>query len=332
MIQKIQYVVTKETNPYKNIALEEYLLKNTKPGSCVLYLWQNRHTIVIGRNQNCWKECKVTKLEGDGGFLARRLSGGGAVFHDLGNLNFTFLVPEEDYDVDRQLKVIVEACRFLGICAEKTGRNDITVEGRKFSGNAFYKTEKKCYHHGTLLLRVDMENLSQYLNVSTDKLKAKGVSSVKSRVTNLCEYCPDITVELMTEKLIEAFEKVYGLKAEEIPIDSLPKKELEERTQFFGSKEWKYGNHLPFTFSCSKRFEWGDIDLQLQVEKGNIVDVKIYSDAMEETFLLKWMDALKKIPFRQQDMIEKLENLALENEVQKQMIKDMIALLKEQEL
>ena len=151
MIQQIQYVISKGTNPYENIALEEYLLQRVSENTCILYLWQNKNTVVIGRNQNCWKECKVTALEEDGGYLARRLSGGGAVFHDLGNLNFTFLVRKVDYDVDRQLEVILTACRMLGIHAEKTGRNDITVDGKKFSGNAFYKTEESCYHHGTLL-------------------------------------------------------------------------------------------------------------------------------------------------------------------------------------
>lgn len=330
MIDKIQYVVTKETNPYRNIALEEYLLQNVETGTCILYLWQNRHTIVIGRNQNCWKECKVDGLEKDGGFLARRLSGGGAVFHDMGNLNFTFLVPKEDYDVDRQLKVIIEACRLLGVHAEKTGRNDITIDGRKFSGNAFYKTEKSCYHHGTLLLHVDMENLSRYLNVSTDKLQAKGVSSVKSRVTNLKDFCPEITVELMTKKLIEAFQNVYGLTAEELREDELPKDVLEEKYRFFSDPAWKYGRHLPFTFRAAKRFGWGDADLQLEVKEGRIADAVIFSDAMDETFLLQIPEALKECEFRQDAMKKSLQSIPCNTEEQKEIIKDVETLLKEE--
>lgn len=330
MIKHIQYIVTEETNPYKNIAMEEYLLRNAAPETCILYLWQNRHTIVIGRNQNCWKECKVAELEADGGFLARRLSGGGAVFHDMGNLNFTFLIPEEDYDVDRQLKVIVEACRLLGIKAEKTGRNDITVDGKKFSGNAFYKTEGKCYHHGTLMIQVDLENVSHYLNVSADKLKAKGVSSVKSRVTNLSEFYPGLTIELMTEKLIEAFQNVYGVEAKELKTETLPKEILEERAEFFGSPSWKYGKHRPFSFAASKRFIWGDIDIRFQVKEGIIEHADVFSDAMDETFLLKVPEILEGCPFDPKAMEERLTAMNQETEEQRQMIKDIELLLKEQ--
>lgn len=330
MIKYIQYIVTEETNPYKNIAMEEYLLRNAAPETCTLYLWQNRHTIVIGRNQNCWKECKVAELEADGGFLARRLSGGGAVFHDMGNLNFTFLIPEEDYNVDRQLKVIVEACRLLGIKAEKTGRNDITVDGKKFSGNAFYKTEGKCYHHGTLMIQVDLENVSHYLNVSADKLKAKGVSSVKSRVTNLSEFYPGLTIELMTEKLIEAFQNVYGVEAEELKTEALPKEILEERAEFFGDPAWKYGKHRPFSFEASKRFGWGDIDIRFQVKEGIIEHADVFSDAMDETFLLKVPETLEGCPFDSKDMEERLTAMNQETEEQRQMIKDIKLLLKEQ--
>ena len=181
MIQKIQIITTSNTDPYENLALEEYLMDTVEPGTCILYLWQNRQTVVIGQNQNAWQECKVKELEEDGGFLARRLSGGGAVFHDLGNLNFTFLLPRSEYDVARQSDVIVQAVRSFGLAAERSGRNDILVDGRKFSGNAYFKRGANAYHHGTLLIHVDMANLSRYLNVPADKLRSKGVRSVVSR-------------------------------------------------------------------------------------------------------------------------------------------------------
>ena len=150
-------------------------------------------------------------LEAEGGHLARRLSGGGAVFHDLGNLNFTFLVPAEDYDVARQLAVIAEACRSLGIGTETSGRNDLLADGRKFSGNAFYQSGTNHYHHGTLLVDVDTERMGRYLSPSQAKLAAKGVSSVRSRVVNLRELRRDLTIPMLREALTGAFSQVYGL-------------------------------------------------------------------------------------------------------------------------
>ena len=201
MIEKITYIETANTYPYQNLAVEEYLLLHCDKEECILYLWQNRNTVVIGRNQNAWKECLVSKLEEENGYPVRRLSGGGAVYHDLGNLNFTFLVRKENYNVDKQLNVILEAVKKLGIHAEKSGRNDILIDGHKFSGNAFYEQGDCCYHHGTLMVHVNLGELSRYLTVSKDKLQSKGVDSVRARVANLTEYAPDATVELLKQKL-----------------------------------------------------------------------------------------------------------------------------------
>ena len=281
MIQKLYVIESYDTDPYRNIALEKYLLDTLTPGDCVLYLWQNKNTVVIGRNQNAWAECRTTLLEEEGGKMARRLSGGGAVFHDLGNLNFTFLVNDEDYDVDKQLSVIQTALAGLGIAAEKSGRNDLLVDGKKFSGNAFFHRGGHAYHHGTLLVNVNMEKLSRYLTPPKAKLEAKGVASVRSRVANLTEFVPELTCDALRKYMAQAFSKVYGLPYCVKELDLEADKIIEEDRNTLSSWDWLFGSRLPFSFSCERKFDWGWIQLQLQVESGHVLHAQVYSDAMD---------------------------------------------------
>lgn len=281
MITKTTVFQTDVTDPYENLALEEHLLFSTEPGECILYLWQNQHTVVIGKNQNSWKECDVSLLETEGGYLARRLSGGGAVYHDLGNLNFTFLVRKEDYDLDKQLRVIQEAVRSFGIPAEKSGRNDLLVDGRKFSGNAFYDSGMYSYHHGTILVDVNTERLSRYLTVSKEKLKSKGVDSVRSRVGNLKLFCPDITIDGMKKAMCRAFGEVYGILPEYRELLKEEREQVSILKEKYASWDWKYGKRIPFTHSISRRFSWGEVELVLNVDQGRIRDSVLYSDALD---------------------------------------------------
>ena len=330
MIKNIRYLITRETNPYKNLALEEYLLKNVKDDECILYLWQNQHTVVIGRNQNPWKECKVTKLEQNGGHLVRRLSGGGAVYHDLGNLNFTFLVSKESYDVNKQLDVILKAVNSLGIPAKKDGRNDITVEGKKFSGNAFYRTGKQCYHHGTLLVDVDMGSLSRYLNVSKKKLASKGVESVRSRVCNLKDYDKTLTIDRMIDELIKAFGQVYGLEPVSLEERHLKYEEIKRGIDKFSSWDWKYGKKMDFNYSIGKRFPWGEIDIKLHVSSGVIKDALIFSDALEVEPFIKMAQVLKDCEFTITAMLKAVESIEFfQEEKQKE---DIIYMIQNEDL
>ncbi len=283
MIRHIMFYRTACTDPYENLAVEQYLLEHVDPGTCLLYLWQNRNTVVIGRNQNPWQECRCALLEADGGHLARRLSGGGAVFHDLGNLNFTFLMCQEEYDLERQLSVIMQACRALGLPARRSGRNDITIQGRKFSGNAFYTHQGRSYHHGTLLVDVDTQAMGRYLSPSPAKLKAKGVSSVRSRVVNLAQLCPGLTVEVMALHMLEAFEQVYGRTAQELNPGALPAGSIQTLTEHNRSWEWLYGRKMAFSLELTRRFEWGELCLRIQADHGIMRDVAVYSDAMDWT-------------------------------------------------
>ena len=236
MLQNLWICRGEGTDPYENLALERHLLERVEAGACVLYLWQNENTVVIGRNQNPWAECRTALLAEEGGHLARRLSGGGAVFHDLGNLNFTFLVQKPDYDVDRQTQVLLRACRSLGVPAERSGRNDLLAQGRKFSGHAFYAHEGRCYHHGTLLVAADLERMGRYLRPSAAKLRSKGVPSVRARVANLREFLPGLGVEDMAEQLEQAFSAVYGLEARPLPLEALDRARLEELAAVLGNQ------------------------------------------------------------------------------------------------
>ena len=326
---KLSYILSDQTNPYKNLALEEYLLWNVEKDECILYLWQNRHTVVIGINQNPWKEAHVKELEQDQGFLVRRMSGGGAVFHDLGNLNFTFLVRDEDYDVGRQLDVIIRAVSKFGIHAERSGRNDILTDGKKFSGNAFFNSRGYCYHHGTLLLDVDMSHLSRYLNVSQAKLQSKGVDSVRSRVINLKELAPDMTIKTLQDALIEAFGEVYGDTPRPVAAGRLNQAEIEACEAKYASWEWRLGRKLPFTAEYGSRFAWGDLTLQFCVEGGIIQDAMAYSDGMETNFIKAIGGALKGTVFSSSEIKRKLLDLAKSEPVDAGMLTDITGFVEE---
>lgn len=281
MIQRLQLIESHSTDPYYNLALEQHLLETVAEDTCILYLWQNADTVVIGKNQNAWKECRTALLEQEGGRLARRLSGGGAVFHDLGNLNFTFLMPQPEYDLDRQLAVIQQAVQSFGIPARRSGRNDVLAGDRKFSGNAFYKNGKQAYHHGTLLVSADLQRMTRYLDPGKAKLEAKGVDSVRSRVCNLSELCPNLTIPELKQALTQAFGQVYGLSVEQLSPDALDQAAVEALRCRNESWEWNYGPKLPFSFQCEGRFPWGGVQITLQVEHGTVALAKVYSDAMD---------------------------------------------------
>lgn len=328
MINKIKIYDNASLNPYHNLAVEEYLMMHTGDSELIVYLWQNEHTIVIGRNQNVWQECKVSEFTKDGGRIVRRLSGGGAVYHDLGNLNFTFCVKKADYDVDKQLEVILTAVQLLGINARKTGRNDITIEGRKFSGNAFYRTGQYCYHHGTLLLDADTEKMVQYLNVDTAKLQSKGVSSVKARVTNLKNYCADINRRLITEKIKTALKNVYECDIGIIKDTDLNENKIIRLENKFSDWNWIFGRKIPFTNQISRRFVWGNMDIHIVVDEGRIRDIEIYSDMLEQDFIPKMKDMLKNCRYDKNIIAEKMIMMR-EGYLSQQQMQDIIELIKE---
>lgn len=309
-MKKIYVIKTKNTVPYRNLALEEALLESVKPDECILYLWQNRQTVVIGRNQNALNECRIQKLESDSGFLARRLSGGGAVYHDLGNLNFTFIACADSFDKARQTDVILKAVRAVGINAEKNGRNDLTVDGRKFSGHAYYQTKNQCYHHGTIMLYVDKNRLSEYLNVSELKLKSKGVKSVRSRVVNLCELKPELNIQDLSDQLVRAFGEVYGLPVSFLDENSIDSELLNRLEARYSSPEWKYAGEKILSDSMESRFDWGQARLDYELTNAEFSEVQFYSDGLEAEYLSEISERLTGCPLKKSALAAKLtENI-----------------------
>lgn len=297
-------------DPWHNLAVEALLFEQLAPDEMLLYLWQNQNTVVIGRHQNAWQECRVKLLEDEGGKLARRSTGGGAVFHDLGNLNFTFIAPRTYYDVHRQLDVIRRAAARFGIDTVFTGRNDLVVAegGAKFSGNAFRFSETAGMHHGTVLVNVDMEKLGRYLAPGRDKLKAKGIESVRSRVCNLRDLNPAITVPALTEALARGFESAYG-PAERLAVADLDAARLAELEAQYASWDFRLGKALPFDATLSHRFEWGGVTLELSLRHGVIQRAQVWSDAMDEAMIARIAPALDGIRYENDALAAALRGL-----------------------
>ena len=311
-----RFLVTDCMDPYENLALEELLFEQQGDG-VTLYLWQNERTVVIGRNQNAWRECRAELLESEDGKLARRSSGGGAVFHDLGNLNFTFLLPREQYDLVRQLSVIQNAAAMFGIDASFTGRNDLvlTETGEKFSGNAFRFSNTTALHHGTILISADFSKLGRYLAPSQLKLESKGVKSVVSRVTNLSLKNPELTVERMKLALREAFEAEYG-PAEHVEIKQLDMAKLASIRDQYASWDWRFGSTPSFNVSYESRFSFGCFELLLNVQNGIISSVNCFTDAMDATLAKRIEVALQGCTYSGAALSKRLRSSGGEEELE----------------
>lgn len=278
-------IITASTDPYYNLALEEAIFK-THSGGAALYLWRNANTVVIGRNQCAMMECDVARLKEFSVSLARRPSGGGAVFHDLGNVNFTFVLGRGDYDVKRQLGVIVSAMGYLGVNANISGRNDIVSQnGCKFSGSAFLHDDIASMHHGTILVDVDMSRLSLVLSPSAEKLSAHSVKSVRSRVVNICELNPSIDPNMVREAIIEAFAAEYGDLTEQDESMYTNTPIFCAANEKFRSFQWRMGKTRRFDVTFTERLNSFTLTVDLLVERGLVKEASLYCDAMEMDFV-----------------------------------------------
>ena len=283
-MNKLQVVVSNQYDPFLNRAVEQYLTDHQEEGTVTLYLWKNQQTVVIGYNQNPYSECNVKLLLDEGGHLMRRGTGGGAVYHDLGNINFSFVADKDLYDVRKQLSVIQDALLAYSLKAEISGRNDLTCERRKFSGNAFAKGQLNHLHHGTILIKTDGTMMQRYLIVDKAKLMKNGVKSVASRVVNLSELVPELTSDNIKQPLINSFEKVYGGKAINLDFDTLINKpEVRAIEAEISSHDFLFGRWEQFKTTKKAQFPWGGVEIALQVDEANsiIKDIQIASDCLE---------------------------------------------------
>lgn len=231
---KYKYFITSGTDPYANLAAERCLFEFANENTAILYLWQNDNTIVIGKNQDVYSECRADEFKAQGGRIVRRMSGGGAVYHDLGNLNFSIITVKLNDSEQKYLDLILRMAENLGIRAEFGGRNDVVCNGRKFSGSAVYDDGEKICRHGTVLVNTDIEKMTYYLTPEREKLNRHGVESVRSRVMNLSEVNPEITVDAVKKSFIEA----TGAEMLDTEPDALSVKKY---TELFGSEKWIYG-------------------------------------------------------------------------------------------
>lgn len=304
-MKKILYI-SPSNDGYLNLAIDEYLLNTISSDDFLLYLYVNSNAVIIGQNQNAWKECNTARMKSDGVQLVRRISGGGAVYHDMGNLNFSFITGKENYSVEKQLDMILSAVRELGVNAEYSGRNDITVDGHKFSGNAFAVRGHNKQHHGTLLVDTDLSRMPKYLNVSAEKIRAKGVSSVRARVCNLTEYSKELTVDMMVTALMSAYRKHYG-EYETLSAELFNDARVADLYAKHSSWEWQMGRAPVFDYEIDTRFEWGGVQIFLNVEKGVIQDVQVYTDALDTSLTGRISAALDGVRFTSNDMADKLK-------------------------
>ncbi|MBH0084894.1 lipoate--protein ligase [Psychrobacter sp. SCQQ22] len=309
---KLRILKSAVTNPWFNLATEDWIFQALDPDSHTLFLWRNSETVVIGRSQNPWVECKIDKMEADDVFLARRQSGGGAVFHDLGNTNFTFLSPKDDYDQAANFTIIINALKKLGIDADLSGRNDMQVGDKKISGSAFKHAADRSFHHGTLLVNANMQKLGDYLNPHPLKLKAKGIKSVRARVANLVEFNEKINHDTLSDAIIGAFCEYHG---ETAPVEALDEASLAKQPtlntyyQKMADWDWRFGKTPEFTHHIETRFDWGIIDLHLDVKQAVIREVVIFSDALNVELIDLLKETLTDSKYNHSDVKTKLDEL-----------------------
>lgn len=312
MYKKLYYIQNKCTNPYFNLALEEYVLTQ-KQAVSFLILWQNDNAVIIGNNQNAYEEINAEFAEKFSIKVVRRMSGGGAVYHDLGNLNYSFITDMDEsngFTINDFTRPVIAALGRMGVKAKADGRNDITVNGRKVSGSAQRIYKNRILHHGTLLFNSDLSRLSGVLNVRPEKFISKSTKSVAGRVGNISDSLPiKITVDEFRDRLALSF-------SEDVPFESYELTEedivaVKAIAKKYADPNWTYRTVQPMDVTASGKFDGGFVEIRLKVDKDIITDCQVFGDFMSVKDISPLEDALRGTRFSPREMKSVISQLPL---------------------
>lgn len=312
---RMKYIRSPRIDPSFNLALEQYVFDALDRSFGYFMLWQNDNTIVVGKHQNTVEEINAAYVKEHGIQVVRRLSGGGAVYHDLGNLCFTFITDQKDgvpFDFSLFCRPVVRALAEIGVTAEISGRNDILIDGQKFSGNAQYRKQGRVMHHGTLMFDSDLDVVGQALRVPEDKIASKGIKSVRSRVTNIKPYAPEgMTLSAFEAALVSHMFQEFEM--EELTLAPADLAEVERlRQERYVKWEWNYGFSPSFQIQKSRRVEnCGRIEVRMNVEDGVIRDIDFHGDYFGDGDPAELSERLKGLPLREDTLRSSLSTLHL---------------------
>lgn len=309
----MKYIVNKSNNPAYNIALEAYAFRELLSEDEIFILWINEPAIIIGKHQNTIQEINKEYIDAHGIHVARRLSGGGAVYHDLNNLNYTIISnksKEGAFDFKTFSQPVIETLADLGVKAEFTGRNDLEINGKKFCGNAQAYYKGRMMHHGCLLFDVDMTVLGDALKVSKDKIESKGIKSVRARVTNILDELPEkITVNEFSDKILAKMKETYPDMTEYVLSEDELAKIQKSADEQFGNWDWVYGKAPEYTIERNVRYPAGKINTFANVEKSIIKNIKIYGDFFGIKDVQDIEELLVGTRYENKDVLEKLKTI-----------------------
>lgn len=306
------------TNPYFNVALDSWLVRQAPSDQDFVMLWRNRPAVIIGRYQNTHQEVNVEYAEDHDIAIVRRMSGGGAVYHDLGNLNFSLIVSTKDHsfnDYESFTRPVIAALAYYGVKAELQGRNDVTLAGKKFSGNAQYRTASRLLHHGTILFDEDLDVVPQVLEVRQDKIATKGIKSVRSRITNIRPYLPaDINLAKFRGTLLKFLGEYNGGISGEYDLASPQLRQIEAWvSQRFGQWSWNFGQSPPFNYTGRERFPKGELEVRVNVVHGVIQHMTIYGDFLGNQAVDPLLGSLNGVTYSHESVELALQEIRVED-------------------